>query len=101
MNDIINKFIRWLKIQIGFYCLHDDEIYLWQSIKTKAENGYKEYLNEPAGPPWVTELNTNEIRLLYKIHDAIMGDDWYIADPLGAKQVHYIMFENIKNKVIW
>lgn len=90
MNDIINRFIRWLKIQIGFYCLHDDEIYLWQLIKSKGDSA-NDFI----------ELNTNEIRLLYKIHDAIMGDDWYIADPLGAKQVHYIMFENIKNKVIW
>lgn len=90
MNDIINKFIRWLKIQIGFYCLHDDEIYLWQSIKTKGDSA-NDFI----------ELNTNEIRLLYKIHDAIMGNDWYIVDPLGVKQVHYIMFENIKNKVIW
>ena len=89
MNNLKNKFIKWFKKQIGYYAIHDDEIYLWESIKNKAVNSF-DYV----------ELNTNELKLLYKIHDEIMGEDWYIVDPLGPKQVHYIMYNNIKNKVI-
>lgn len=85
----MNKITKWIKQKIGFYCLHEDEISLWESIKIKADCAC-DYI----------ELNKHELNLLYKIHDKIIGKDWYIVDPLGAKQVHYIMYNNIKNKVI-
>ena len=45
-------------------------------------------------PPELVCSRTTE-KIITKLHDWIYGSDWYIGDPLGHKQVLFVMFEDI------
>lgn len=45
-------------------------------------------------PPELVCSRTTE-KIITKLHDWIYGSDWYIVDPLGGKQVLYIMFRDL------
>ena len=45
-------------------------------------------------PPELACSRTTE-KIITKLHDWIYGSDWYIGDPLGGKQVLYIMFRDL------
>ena len=45
-------------------------------------------------PPELICSRTTE-KIITKLHDWIYGSDWYIGDPLGGKQVLYIMFRDL------
>lgn len=45
-------------------------------------------------PPELVCSKTTE-KIITKLHDWIYGDSWYTVDPLGHKQVLFVMFEDI------
>lgn len=45
-------------------------------------------------PPELVCSKTTE-KIITKLHDWIYGNSWYIVDPLGHKQVLFVMFEDI------
>ena len=82
------------------YVLNNEERPLWNNIQQKAINGWIEYCKQTeVSNPWTQILSKEEYELLDKIHAKYYGEDWYITDPLGATQVHYIMFKDIEDKV--
>ena len=105
----MNKFIKQIKklFKKKQYNLTDPtEIDLWYSIKVKAANGYKEYIEKYPSwednimPPWINDMTNDESKLLDKIHAYFYGDDWYTADAISCAQVNYVMYDDVKNKVI-
>lgn len=105
----MNKFIKQIKKLFKkkqYILTNPTEIDLWYSIKVKAINGYKEYIEKyPSSadnimPPWINDITNDELTLLDNIHTYFYGDDWYITDPIGCAQVNYIMYDDIKNRVI-
>ena len=46
-------------------------------------------------------FNNIEGLLLDKIHAHFYGKDWYISDSIGCKEVDYILFNDIRNKLIF
>lgn len=96
------NFINKIKDNFKFsYRLSNEEKHIWKSIEEKSNNGLIECQCEYGNnaTPWIQELTEEELKLLNKIHDYFYGENWYIADPLGAKQVQYIMYDDIKDKV--
>ena len=45
--------------------------------------------------PPVLECSKTTEKIIAKLHDWIYGDNWYVVDPLGHKQILYIMFKNL------
>lgn len=45
-------------------------------------------------PPELVCSETTE-KIITKLHDWIHGDSWYTVDPLGNKQILYIMFRDL------
>ena len=87
------------------YKINDEERPIWNSIVIKANNGYTEFCNQYDDTdicvcPWTQELSTEEYKLLNKIHEKCIGEGWYIIDPLGVSQINYIMYDDVKDKVI-
>ena len=45
--------------------------------------------------PPILECSEKTEKLIIKLHKWLFGNDWYVVDPLGHKQVLYIMFEDL------
>ena len=64
---------------------------------------YEEYMKDNPDSlicPWSKPLESDEYDLLRKIHVKYFGEDWYIVDPISGRQASYIMYEDVKDKVI-
>ena len=87
------------------YTLKGNEIELWKSIIEKAKIGYDEWYEETHGDdlcgPWIKDYTIEENNLLDKIHHKLYGKDWWIAMPISTAQVNYVMYDDIKDKVIY
>ena len=94
----------WWKTKFK-YKLNANEKLLWDSIIKKAQLGYDEWFNKTKGNdicgPWIKDYTEEENNLLDKIHKHFYDDDWYISMPISCAQVNYVMYEDIKNKVIY
>ena len=102
-----NKLLKIYAFFTEKYILTEDEISLWRNIIEKATNGYgksiKYYEKHPNTLywPWVSpKLTDLESELLQKIHDKFYGEDYYIDDPISPSQVNFILYNNVKDKVI-
>lgn len=90
----------------GKYELTEQEKQLWDIIVKKMVDGYHEYEEHMKDNqyslicPWSKPLESNEYNLLDKIHKKYYGEDWYIVDPISGTQASYIMYEDIKDKVV-
>ena len=89
---------KWYNRIPGYYYIElDKEKIIWDNICDKAKQGYNDCLNLYEGEfwaPYTKELNNEEIDLLNRIHEKYYGSNWYVVDPLGANQVHYIMYND-------
>lgn len=45
--------------------------------------------------PPILECSEKTEERITKLHNRLYGDDWYVVDPLGHKQILYIMFEDL------
>ena len=101
-----NNVESWYNKIPGYYYLDSiDDQMTWNSICNKAKSSYNEYTNtyDDVGEfwtPYINDLSQDEINLLKKIHEYYYGIDWHVVDPLSPNQVFYIMYTNVKNKVI-
>lgn len=92
--------------RVPFVFLTRHKASLWRSIRKKAKEGKCEwhaqgYPNDMIWSPcWTTHLTRPEYWLLHLLHDKLYGEDWYVVDSLGWEQVNYILFNNIKYRVI-
>lgn len=88
------------------YVLSEEERVLWNSIEDKRKVSALQYkLNgdhnrDTMVAPYIDGLTQDEHTLLKRIHDRYYGKDWYVADPLGGGQVDYIIYDDIKHRVI-
>jgi len=88
------------------YKLSEEEIPLWNSLTNKAYQAYTEHVMrypkwyDNICPPGILNYTSEENNLLEKIHKYFYGDDWYISMPISGAQVNYIMWEDVKDKVI-
>ena len=87
------------------YTLNDHEKELWDSIEKKAKIGYDEWFAKTKGDdlcgPWIKDYTKEENDLIDKIHHQLYGEDWWIAMPIHTAQVNYVMYEDIKDRIIW
>ena len=87
------------------YTLNDHEKELWDSIEKKAKIGYDEWFAKTKGDdlcgPWIKDYTKEENDLIDKIHHQLYGEDWWIAMPIHTAQVNYVMYEDIKDRLIW
>ena len=78
----------------------------WHSIKQKAKEGYNEWYHSKYNsddyycPPWTKDLTRAEDFVLRRLHDKVYGKNWYIEDPLGWTQCNYIMYRDLKWRVL-
>ena len=97
------RFILWIH-SFHKYKLSEEESKLWNNISNKASNGYIEWFAKTQGDdicgPWISDYNDEERKLVDKIHQYYYGTNWWIATPISGAQVMYVMYEDIKNKVI-
>ena len=97
--------MNWLKKLFNTkYKLNIDETILWNSIISKAKQGYEEYIKKYPNwhdnlcPPWIKDYTKEEYDLVYKIHEYFYPG-WYSSWPISGAQVMYEMYENIKDKI--
>ena len=87
------------------YVLTDIEYMLWRNICRKACQGYAQWFSKTRGDdicgPWITNCTTEEMDLLNKIYHYLYKDDLWVALPLSTAQINYMMYEDIKDKVIY
>ena len=86
------------------YTLKGNEIELWKSIEEKAKAGYNEWFEKTQGNdlcgPWIKDYTKEENDLIDKIHHQLYGKNWWISVPISTAQVNYVMYEDIKDKII-
>lgn len=99
--------ITWESFKLSLrkhYKLTPEERLLWNSLVQKANNGYVEWWSQTQGDdicgPWIKDYTKEENDLLNKIHEYFYGIGWYVATPISTSQVNYVMYEDVKNKVI-
>lgn len=99
-----HKFNNWLKTPLRRYKLSNEEKLMWENIKVNADKGYNEWLEQTKGDdlcgPWLKDYTKDEEKLIEKIHAYFYGEDWYCVMPLSNSQVNYLMYYEIKDKVI-
>lgn len=98
------KIKLWWK-GLSKYKLTNEEYKLFSLIERKANDGYIEWFAKTQGDdicgPWITNITTEEIALIDKIHAKFYGKNWWISTPIGVAQCAYIMFKDIEDKVIY
>ena len=98
--------IKHYEITYPIYIMSHKERRIWKGVKKAAEEGYNEWYNSEYNDPywlcvpWTTPMTKAENFVLRHIHEKIYGEDWCVADPLGYCQVSWIMYNNIRNRVI-
>ena len=102
-EHLSERFILWIH-SFNKYKLSENEVKLWGSIMSKADNGYIEWFAQTQGNdmcgPWIKDYTEEEGKLIDKIHKHFYGEHWYITMPISASQCYYQMFYNIKDKVL-
>jgi len=87
------------------YVLTDIEYILWKNICRKANQGYAQWFNKTRGDdicgPWIANCTTEEADLLNKIYHYLYKDDIMVTLSLSTAQINCIMYEDIKDKVIY
>jgi len=99
--------ITWKSFKLSLrrhYKLTPEERLLLDSLVQKANIGYNEWWDQTQGDdicgPWIKDYTKEENDLLDKIHEYFYGTGWYIATPISTSQVNYVMYEDVKDKVI-
>lgn len=98
-------FATWLETNIKENKLSDEEIQILNSVEEKAKEGYNEWYNITHGDdhcgPWISDLTPEEKKLIDNLHEKYYGLDWYVNISIGVKQVYYIKYMDIRDKVIF
>ena len=105
MSDLWDD-IKHHEITYPIYIMSRKERRVWKGIKKAAKEGYAEWYNSQYNddrylcPPWTKPLTRAEYFVLHHIHDKIYGSRWYVVDPLGYYQISWIMYNDIRHRVI-
>ena len=79
---------------------------IWKNIEQKSKEGYNEWYHSKYNsdkyfcPPWTKRLTRAEDFVLRRIHEKIYGSHWFIVDSLGWTQCNYIMYDDLKYRVL-